>query len=165
MKSYGAQSFTEHAAEADREAEEEEEEDENDEDGGGGGGRGGGVQAGKRKKKKPAGGGGGGGAASSGLTLEKLLTGLGVSPEDMASEQVRLQAAHHPKVIRCKELLIDHFNRRANNPEKLYSSRAIVFTGSRASVDTLCAYLAAGEGSRETRHPLARLRPTAFVGQ
>jgi superfamily II DNA/RNA helicase len=69
--------------------------------------------------------------------------------------EVQAQKTKHPKLLRLKELLIEHFERKAAGGQAA-STRVIVFSELRSSVQTIVAEL-------DTAHPLIKV--AAFVGQ
>ncbi|KAJ8613824.1 hypothetical protein CTAYLR_004911 [Chrysophaeum taylorii] len=88
-------------------------------------------------------------------TGDRAVARFAESPEFRAAgEALSRGTTEHPKTAKLRLLLLEHFGRAA---ETGASSRAMVFTGTRSSVDEIVAALDA------TRNPL--LRCLRFVGQ
>ena len=119
-------------------------------------------------KKKKA----GGGSSSSGgfNSLEELMRYVG-GPDPAADAQA-LRAAPHPKALRLRELLLDHFQRKAH-AQQAARTKVIIFSASRAAVESLVTFLGNETRTFADMHcedagcgQTGRvLRPHAFVGQ
>lgn len=129
------------------------------------GGLGLGLGLGKKKKK----GGGSGGFRSLEELLGKIATTEVGDPVALARS---LRAAPHPKAAKLKELLVRSFMRKAEI-KSAGRSKAIVFSASRAAVESLVAFLAAdtttfaqiGCEDASCNQVGRLLKPHAFVGQ
>jgi ATP-dependent DNA helicase MPH1 len=103
-------------------------------------------------------------------TLEDLMRYIGA--EDDNAEAQALRAAAHPKAQKLRELLLTHFQRRAHLGQA-GRSKVIIFSASRAAVESIVAFLRAeqrtfadmGCEDASCGQTGRLLKPHAFVGQ
>jgi Fanconi anemia group M protein len=85
---------------------------------------------------------------------DRALQRLAASPSFLDALKALRSSGEHPKTTKLRELLVDHFVR---SREAHKSSRAMIFTGTRQSVDEI--------GEALSRAPGDLLRVQRFVGQ